>query len=309
MKSLQVAGVSAALCVSGMAHGGFLGLHVAHKEDPNNPRLRIFNFSLIFDDPGDRAIALNGFIPALGQPQMFFRTNVTGGFHQVLFFGGNEDFAITAGELGAVPAMANDTYFNVGIKSGQVTAGGVASGTADDISPGAPSGILFEWNGGGNQLVSNPTTGGSFDLVDVVPPISDQNIAGATPGSLIFIAQFVLDSNLPTNDGSFHRVDIQIGNLVWQDAAGTDHVEGFDPAAGAGCPLVFIAGPITPCLPVVGDVNRDHVVNVLDLIELLLVFGESPGGQSDVNCDGTVNVLDLIDLLLNLGCTCVGFPC
>jgi len=48
-------------------------------------------------------------------------------------------------------------------------------------------------------------------------------------------------------------------------------------------------------------------VNVLDLIELLLCFGQPaiPGCESeDVNQDGTVNVLDLIDVLLEFGTTC-----
>ena len=58
---------------------------------------------------------------------------------------------------------------------------------------------------------------------------------------------------------------------------------------------------------VVGDINGDCVVNVLDLIDLLLCFGlpAVPACESeDVNGDGTVNVLDLIDLLLNFGQTC-----
>ncbi|MEE8524287.1 MAG: hypothetical protein V3T72_10175, partial [Thermoanaerobaculia bacterium] len=56
-----------------------------------------------------------------------------------------------------------------------------------------------------------------------------------------------------------------------------------------------------------GDVNGDCVVNVLDLIDLLLCFGQPalPGCEpEDVNGDGDINVLDLIDLLLNFGQTC-----
>ncbi len=54
------------------------------------------------------------------------------------------------------------------------------------------------------------------------------------------------------------------------------------------------------------DVNGDGSVNVLDLIDLLLCFGQPaiPGcvGE-DINNDGTVDVLDLIDLLLAFGAT------
>ena len=55
------------------------------------------------------------------------------------------------------------------------------------------------------------------------------------------------------------------------------------------------------------DVNGDGVVNVLDLIDLLLCFGQPavPGCEpQDVNGDGAVNVLDLIDLLLDFGQAC-----
>ncbi|MHC4108272.1 MAG: dockerin type I domain-containing protein, partial [Planctomycetota bacterium] len=57
----------------------------------------------------------------------------------------------------------------------------------------------------------------------------------------------------------------------------------------------------------VTDVNGDCVVNVLDLIELLLCFGQpatAPCATADVNQDGGVDVLDLIDLLLAFGTTC-----
>ena len=55
------------------------------------------------------------------------------------------------------------------------------------------------------------------------------------------------------------------------------------------------------------DLNADGTVNVLDLIDLLLCFGQpaDPGCQTeDVNADGVVNVLDLIELLLNFGQAC-----
>ncbi len=60
------------------------------------------------------------------------------------------------------------------------------------------------------------------------------------------------------------------------------------------------------CCP--GDVNGDGVTNVLDLIDLLLCFGQPATGVcgvgQDVNNDGTVNVLDLIQLLLQFGQAC-----
>ncbi len=55
------------------------------------------------------------------------------------------------------------------------------------------------------------------------------------------------------------------------------------------------------------DINGDQAVNVLDLVALLLCFGQSavPSCQAeDVNGDGSVDVLDLVALLLKFGTTC-----
>ena len=65
-----------------------------------------------------------------------------------------------------------------------------------------------------------------------------------------------------------------------------------------------VAVLLTPVNSSPGDVNGDCVVNVLDLIDLLLCFGQSaqpPCNLSDVDGSGVVNVLDLIILLLNFG--------
>ncbi len=61
---------------------------------------------------------------------------------------------------------------------------------------------------------------------------------------------------------------------------------------------------VPPCAP---DINNDGVTNVLDLINLLLCFGQPavPGCEGeDINEDGSVNVLDLIALLLEFGQPC-----
>ena len=42
------------------------------------------------------------------------------------------------------------------------------------------------------------------------------------------------------------------------------------------------------------DVNRDSVVNILDLVAVAGKFGEKDAGNADVNGDGTVNIQDLV---------------
>ncbi len=60
-------------------------------------------------------------------------------------------------------------------------------------------------------------------------------------------------------------------------------------------------------LPLPTDINADYAVNVLDLVDLLLCFGQAAGppcDAADIDGSGTVNVLDLIELLLDFGTTC-----
>ncbi len=55
------------------------------------------------------------------------------------------------------------------------------------------------------------------------------------------------------------------------------------------------------------DINRNGYVDVLDLIEVLICYGQSaaPGCQhADLVHDGVVNVMDLLDLLTSLGQPC-----
>ncbi len=232
-----LAGLAGSLLVTGAAGAAFLGTHLGLRPDAVNPHLFISQLLVDFSDPGDRLLSLNG-LP--GNP-MFFSTNSSAGFHQEQFFGADKNFAITAGELGAVPAMRNDTYVNIGIKSGQVTSGGVAAGTADDYSPGTPVGVLFGWNNGGKILQTDLVNGGSFVLVDLADPITDQNIAGNSPnGNSIFIAQLVIDTNFPTTDGVPARVDIFIPSIIWQDPEG-NIFEVIVPAPGTLL-LLVIAG-------------------------------------------------------------------
>ena len=60
-------------------------------------------------------------------------------------------------------------------------------------------------------------------------------------------------------------------------------------------------------VPCRSDVDCTGTVNVLDLIEVLLCFGQPavPGCETaDINQDGTINVLDLIEVLLDFGLIC-----
>ncbi len=80
---------------------------------------------------------------------------------------------------------------------------------------------------------------------------------------------------------------------------------GFDTTFGWGLVNAHASVLLTPPSP---DVNGDLAVNVLDLVALLLCFGDPAippcdTGQ-DIDQDGFVNVLDLVQLLLAFGDAC-----
>ena len=58
------------------------------------------------------------------------------------------------------------------------------------------------------------------------------------------------------------------------------------------------------------DINQDGVVNVLDLIEVLMCYGQPanpPCDTADLDGNGTVNVLDLMGVLLGFGAVATSY--
>jgi hypothetical protein len=49
------------------------------------------------------------------------------------------------------------------------------------------------------------------------------------------------------------------------------------------------------------DINGDGVVDVVDFLDLLAVWGPCPGCPADINRDGVVNVVDFLILLADWG--------
>ena len=114
-------------------------------------------------------------------------------------------------------------------------------------------------------------------------------------GGWFFKSFRVADFVTPTNQFRVRFTASDLGGASVVEA-GVDLVRLNNSAEGYIC--------AAPCPT---DVNGDGATNVLDLIDLLLCFGQPavPGcGAQDINEDGLVNLLDLIDLLLVFGTAC-----
>lgn len=91
------------------------------------------------------------------------------------------------------------------------------------------------------------------------------------------------------------------GEYVAVDPYGWEGQPGSDPYAGVATNIKLWAPTIC-----VGDLNGDHAINTIDLIQLLQVFGQSvvSGDPADISTDCLVNTLDLVLLLQHFGQTC-----
>ncbi len=113
------------------------------------------------------------------------------------------------------------------------------------------------------------------------------------------------DSDDDSDDSS--SSDSSSDDSASDDSSSDDSSSGGTVAGSGGDPqasVLSIADDVASCQK---DINRDGIVNVVDLGDLLLCFGRTPvpGCESeDVNTDGSVDLRDLIDVLLAFGTTC-----
>ena len=74
-------------------------------------------------------------------------------------------------------------------------------------------------------------------------------------------------------------------------------------ASGDGTALLWgLTPPMEPTL-LEEDVNRDGIVNILDLVQVANEFGQTGENDADVNGDGIVNIVDLVKVAGALGNT------
>jgi hypothetical protein len=143
-------------------------------------------------------------------------------------------------------------------------------------------------------------------------------------GTIVEVLDFTRD-DIFTVHGTMHFIDVEVGcwqllsneGVPYEPVGGPPEMyqdglsgvmTGFDPCGLSSSCQVGQLVQVVDFQTCLADVNGDGGVNVLDLIELLLCFGQPttpPCDQGqDVNGDGTINVLDLIELMLAFGASC-----
>lgn len=69
---------------------------------------------------------------------------------------------------------------------------------------------------------------------------------------------------------------------------------------GKTLPRLTFSGRVAES-PLLGDINGDGVVNVLDLVRVASPFGQRAEGKVDVNGDGVINIIDLVKVAGAIG--------
>ena len=188
-------------------------------------------------------------------------------------------------------AIGGDGFFVVAEKT-------FTPGIADLITA-----LNFENSDNVTHLIVSGFTGADGDDLDA----DDDGALDSPPWDGIIDLVAVIEEPNPPSGTEFHYGPPQVGpdggavpahvyrcspSLVWR-------VGPFDPAAGVDTP-----GAVNADCPCLADLDGTGDVDVLDLVDLLGVWGPCPGCPADINTDGGVNAPDLAFLVDSWGpCT------
>lgn len=176
-------------------------------------------------------------------------------------------------------------------------------------------GIALSVSDTGNQIFEN-------DIVQNPIGVNLELFLGGNNENKIFLNNFMQNAIQVLNSESATEVwdnGYPVGGNCWSDYNGTDVYRGpYQNETGSDAigdtPYVIDANNtdryprLQPYIPLLGDVNQDGVVNLLDAIQAALAFGSKPGDlrwnpAADINHDGIVDIYDLILVASNFGKT------
>lgn len=225
----------------------------------------------------------------------FVQMEVTGTFHDYGIFYPAQMWTTMAVNPQLIDAKAQSTSFcfSVNVSISNVTSlYGYEMKLVWDPTIVQPSSVNFlvpsTW--GKNYFIGkNETTNGQYWLALSALPPATAFTGNTTIASLKFN---VTSSALITFSGKTVETPLGLTEAILSDNLGN------------AIPHISIGATARIKMVLMGDVNGDGVVNVLDLVRVATKFGQhgSPGWiPEDVNSDGSVNLLDLILVASNLG--------
>ena len=197
------------------------------------------------------------------------------------------------------------TGSNRNIISGNNIAG---ADTAIQLASGYIDGVKYSSN---NIIFGNNIENNSIGL-DIV----------STSNNTIYHNNFINNTRqvyVTPNYAAFWDHDYPPGGNHWSDYNGTDSYSGSyqneTGSDGIGDTPYTIDGNNTdryplmkPYVPLLGDLNQDDTVDILDAIQAAVCFGSVAGDfkwnqLADLNKDNVINILDMIILVQNFGKT------
>jgi parallel beta-helix repeat protein len=179
--------------------------------------------------------------------------------------------------------------------------------TENNITANIRCGIRLYYSPSNNSISGNHIANNQYGI----------GLEGSS-GNMFYHNNFINNINQVSSSDSVNVWDdgYPSGGNYWSDYNGTDLYSGpYQNETGSDgigdTPYVIDANnadryPFRPYVPVLGDLNQDGIVNVLDAIQAASAFGSYPGQakwneQADINRDGVVNILDVIVLANNFG--------
>ncbi len=97
----------------------------------------------------------------------------------------------------------------------------------------------------------------------------------------------------------FDTVQSDLGTVELDSAIILDNYQHFTSLLGEAILTNFVKGFITTSEPLLGDINRDGILTIYDVVMLCnrVYCGIGNSSRADVNCDGILNSSDVVALL------------
>ena len=147
---------------------------------------------------------------------------------------------------------------------------------ASVLSPAIGGQLLFNIDITGGQNIADFQLALDYDqsVLRYISSARDDNLAGSVNNA----------------EGTLRTVTFEVLEVKAATVSVSGHLVGLN-----GLRYIPIFESAEVIVPLLGDVNRDGVVNILDLVQVASQFGQRVSGNpADVNGDGKVNVVDLV---------------